>query len=550
MDNKETQKKNVCIIQFTRIGDILQTCQSITNVQKENLNFILVAREKFAAPIEAIIREAFDEIVYFNTKEIFKSFELDTINKEVEEFVSKINNKNIDLVVNLSFSPSSGYLSSLIESKIKFGLSYDSKNNITIPDKWSQYIYSNVLTGHFNSLSLVDLFSMIIGNSEVKTIDNNTKKTNNIIVHPFASTEKKRWKALKWSELIHHLFENNKDAKITLVGSPEERSRSVEILDSPLLFKYRNRINNLCGKTNLQELDEIVKAAQMFIGHDSMVGHLASRHQVQSLTISLGTVRPEESSPYGNRNLVFVPQTKCYPCNVSDSCETFDCHSDISYKVIGKFAIELLKDSNANYEDIASTIPKNLFYSTCRVFESTLTNANLYRLSEVTNNPINIKSVIQQVSRIVWLYFLEEKEEDNKLPIVDSRIKEEVKKYMNGISHLYELAEFGKKYSKYILEELSKDNPSTDNLVKFSKQLDEIDILQNALKKPYPEFSGLLDYFAVTRANTAGSSLVEITTNTFFIYNDASLLCSIFYELLEKVYKQNEQSAGAPVERN
>lgn len=546
-----SDKKNVCVIQFTRVGDILQTYQSLLNVDRGNINFILVARKRFAQPIEQLLKNVFGQIIYFDTEEIFEGFDLKNTQDRLASFVNQINDCKLDLLVNLSFSPSSGYLASMIQSQIKFGLSYDSRNQTIVPDKWSQYIYSNVLTGSYNSFSLVDLFAMMIGNNGKRIAESSTAtKENAIVIHPFASTQKKKWKTLRWAELIHYLFENDKQIQVYLVGAPDEQKASEDIVNTPLLFKYRNRIVNKCGKTSISEVNDIVAKSKLFIGHDSMIGHLAAINNVRALTISLGTVRPEETSPYNVRNLVFVPQTKCFPCKVEQACESFECHADINFKIVGKFAVEILQDENVEYESVVDKLPKNLFYSSCRVYESFLTEQNLYRLKEVTQSSTTVKSVLKDVSRITWLYFHEELEEKNGLPFIDIQTKQEVKKYLNGISHLYELSEFGKKYAKYILEELTQESPSTEKLRKYSEQIDEVDSLQRSLKKPFPELSPILDYFAVMRANTAGESLVEITTNTFFLYNDASLICSIFYELLEKVMNQNERTENKPVDRN
>jgi ADP-heptose:LPS heptosyltransferase len=541
-----SDKKNICIIQFTRVGDILQTYQSLLNIDRGNLNFILVARKRFAQPIEGILKKVFSEIIYFDTEQVFEGFKHKNTLDRLTEFVGKINNKNLDLLVNLSFSPSSGYLATLINSKIKFGLSYDSRNQAVVPDKWSQYIYSNVLTGAYNPFSLVDLFAMMIGNPELRlSPEQDTQKENAIVIHPFASTDKKTWKSLRWAELLHYLFENDKQLKVYLVGAPNEVEKSKEIINTPLLFKYRNRIINQCGKTSIEEVNQLVGKSKIFIGHDSMIGHLAAINNVRALTISLGPVRPEETSPYNNRNVVFVPQAE-----YDEKSENEDYRSSINHKIVGKFAIEILNNPEVEYESVVDKIPKSLFYSSCRVYESYITEQNLFRLKEVTQSSTNIKIVLKEISRITWLYFHEEREEKNGLPFIDIATKQDVKKYLNGISHLYELSEFGKKYAKYILEELTQESPESEKLRKYSEQIDEVDKLQKSLKTPFPELSPILDYFAVMRANTAGETLVEITTNTFFLYNDASLICSIFYELMEKVLNQNERVENKPVDRN
>ena len=69
----DQKTKCICIVQVTRLGDLLQTMQACEGL-KENLPHLklkLVAREKFAKPLDFLLRKVFDEIYYLNFKEAF-----------------------------------------------------------------------------------------------------------------------------------------------------------------------------------------------------------------------------------------------------------------------------------------------------------------------------------------------------------------------------------------------------------------------------------------------------------------------------------------------
>ena len=97
--------------------------------------------------------------------------------------------------MNLSFSKSSSYLCSLIDSGTKYGPYYGEKLNLIINDKWSQFLYSNVLRGPLSPFSLVDIYGKILGIKKISRLkETNQIRKDIIVVHPFASLPRKMWK--------------------------------------------------------------------------------------------------------------------------------------------------------------------------------------------------------------------------------------------------------------------------------------------------------------------------------------------------------------------
>ena len=162
----ETAKKEIAIVQITRIGDILQTCHAVRllKVNHPEYNVTLIARKQFAAPVLFLINQIFDDVHLLDFK---RSINLgDGFNGSLEnirEYIKDINKKKYSASINLSFSKTSSYLHTLINSDHKIGPYYNDVNSKVIHDKWSQYLYSTVMRGDLNPFNLVDLFSNIIG---------------------------------------------------------------------------------------------------------------------------------------------------------------------------------------------------------------------------------------------------------------------------------------------------------------------------------------------------------------------------------------------------
>lgn len=291
----------IAILQLTRIGDLVQTVQAVRNFKNSHPNYrmVLIARSQFAKPLKFVLNKYFDAIHTLDTQSIFQDHHTNGLSKSlsgINSFLNELKAEKIDALINLSFSKSSSYLSSLIPAQHKIGSFHDFNNKVQINDKWSQILYSTVMRGSLNPFSLVDLFKNIIGikhteSTQATSVDLNSR-SNLIVLHPFASSERKTWKADKWVEVIYKTLKDNDKCTITIVGAKNEVLKSHVITENPLLKPFSNRLLNLTGKTSVEELSSVISTAKLFVGHDSMVGHLAALNSTPTLTISLGNVRP------------------------------------------------------------------------------------------------------------------------------------------------------------------------------------------------------------------------------------------------------------------
>ena len=207
----------------------------------------------------------------------------------------------------------------------------DRNLNEIIPDKWSQYLYANVLTGDYNTFSLVDIFSSIIGSKKrrPKAIIQE-KKSNSLVIHPFTSQKRKTWKISKWIEVLYKILKET-SYKIYLVGGTSDIDGAKKILEHPLITSFSDKIENWVGDKSVQNVFTLLGKANLFIGHDSMVGHLAALQQTPSVIVILGNARPMETSPYNPNAFILVPKTDCFPCQLQKKCDVYLCHQDISY---------------------------------------------------------------------------------------------------------------------------------------------------------------------------------------------------------------------------
>ncbi|MCP4913839.1 MAG: glycosyltransferase family 9 protein [Oligoflexia bacterium] len=536
------ENKTFCLIQITRFGDLIQTLQvaKALKAQRPDIRLVLVARDQFASPLSFLLEKTFDRIYKFDVKtELKKECSYKHLNTYFSKFVEEISEEKIDVSINFSFSKSSNYLHSLIESKYKLGPTQNRQNQIDIFDPWSSLVQSMVMRGPFNPFNIVDIYKKVIGVTPEATKKFELKKKDKITIHPFASHHKKSWPVKKWKEVIIKVLRANTDIEINLVGAPNEVEACKDLLNDPVIDHFKKRINNHVGKTNFEQLFNILKESSHFIGHDSMTGHLAKLAQLPTLTISLGTVRPAETTPYGHYSYSIAPKTKCFPCFPNEKCETLQCHADISYQATSQFINMFINNEEINAKTIKEQI--NVFHlNGLEILGSEYTNANLFQMKSLTEESVGPKSVMRTLLRILFLYKFSEIEENVAFPKINNETYNVIYGCLEGIQHLYELSEFGKKYSKDILIELAKDNPSLDLIKKLSAKIDEIDNLQALVLQPYPLLTPFVEYFQLAKGNLKGSNLVELSESNYVLFNDYSILTSTLHDLITKILSEHK----------
>lgn len=530
----------IALLQLTRLGDLVQTVQAVQNFRKTHPNYrmVLIARSQFAKPLNFLLQKYFDKVYILDTQAIFQDQHTAGLSKSlngISSFVNELKAENIDALINLSFSKSSSYLSSIIPAHHKIGSFHDFNNKVQINDKWSQMLYSTVMRGSLNPFSLVELFKNIIGIAPSEPVASAAQtampRANLIVVHPFASNDRKAWKAEKWVEVIYKTLKDNDKCTITLVGAKNEILKSQIITENPLLKPFSARLINVTGKTSIEELYQVVGNAKLFVGHDSMVGHLAAINNTPTLTISLGNVRPHETTPYQVNAYNLAPRTKCFPCFPSDPCAYTQCHHDIPYQLVSNVIKQLMSGNEVDAEWIKNS-NSGFHVSSVNFYRSRFQNG-MFTLDSLIDGHLDIADIFRTFYKITWSFVINNFEDNYPFPKLTPNSHRDLLDALTGLQHLFELSEFGQKYSRYILEEISSTTPSISKIKEFSKKIDEIDQLQEMVQKTSPYLAPIIDYFKVRKGNLFGDNIVKLTESSYYCFEENAHLSSVMYELIQ-----------------
>lgn len=543
--------KNKCIalVQLNRLGDLIQTAQLARNLKDErpDVKIILICREDFGKNLRFLFQDIFHQVYYISSGTFFapKAKNLESALSNFGHYLDEINANDIDAAINLSFSKSSAHLTSLLSAKYYFGSQTDAYAQEQIKDPWSQYIFSTVMSGAYNQLSLNDIFRFVLGlKAESVPAPTSSTTSTKIIIAPFASHRKKKWRVEKWTEVIYKTLKNFPDNEVHIIGSTNDLEASKLITESPFVQNVSKNLVNQVGKLSLEELSKLMKDSKLLVGHDSMASHLAAFVGLQSMTVALGTVRPLETAPYQKNSYVLKPNTKCFPCFPSDDCASFQCHSDISYQVVCS-AIELLLNNGTIERNDLSQKLNSFHLGSFGIYKTDFADGLLYFESLNKEESLSAKELMGHFYRMAWLYLLEEKEERMGTPELSGQAKADLKANQDGIKHLYDLYQFGQDYSRYILEEIAKDTPDLSKIKEYGAKIDEIDQLSILIGKQFQDLVPIVHFLTLRKANLEGEHIVHLTQSSFFTYNQGVLLCKILFELVQSCIS-TEDSRKSP----
>ncbi len=155
------ENKTIGIIQLGTSHQVMETLLAFKGYSKNfpdiHKTIILKAQTKV---LDTFLRREFEEIIYIQ----------DIDPTSVEKNLVYLRNEFIDIsfsvLINLTYSKSSGYLCTFIKSTFKLGFRYSKTNHLIIDDSWSRYVYSVIMGDNLNPFSILDIYKSIIGNKK------------------------------------------------------------------------------------------------------------------------------------------------------------------------------------------------------------------------------------------------------------------------------------------------------------------------------------------------------------------------------------------------
>ena len=131
-----------------------------------------------------------------------------------------------------------------------------------------------------------------------------------VIIHPFAGNEIKMWPAAKWRDLVALLHADG--INVLMVGAANDAIRDADTVQS---LTQAGAVNAL-GVYSLDELLDVIAAADCFIGCDSGPKHLAASAGIPVIGLQSSFVDPVMWGPMNAGGVSLIRNVQCGPCYI------------------------------------------------------------------------------------------------------------------------------------------------------------------------------------------------------------------------------------------
>ncbi|MFO8052730.1 MAG: glycosyltransferase [Candidatus Omnitrophota bacterium] len=335
---KTVKEKRILITKLSSLGDIILAIPSLARLRQEfpDAKIYLLTLKKYAS--------FFYGCPYID-KTITVSLDYKKI-KKILEISKRLRRLSFDYIIDLQNNRASQLISFLSFGRKSFGFrrklgfllnhtaSYEKSEKIGPLD--SQEKILKLLGVTFKEKKLLfwqtkplDLSGFNLGKGKLVGINISASK---------------KWKTKNWPiESINHFIKlftkKYPDYKIVLLGDKAGLSEA-EIVEK---FNRSRRIINLCGKTEIDELIELLKKLSLFITPDTASLHLAQSLGVETIAL-FGPTNPKLHTVRSPNLKIVDKGLSCQYC-YKDKCRTNQCMKAISAKEVISLASSILEES-------------------------------------------------------------------------------------------------------------------------------------------------------------------------------------------------------------
>ena len=164
------------------------------------------------------------------------------------------------------------------------------------------------------------------------------KEKKTLVLAPATTWITKHWENKYWANIINE-FQNKANIIITGTKADEDLVKDI------LLFGKFKKVINLTGKTNLSELAEVFRNADVVVAPDSGSAQIAWACKKPFVVSVFTATSAKRTAPFGENTYAFYPDIECYPCH-KKKCFSRDfelCKKKIDYYEVISILSNLLK---------------------------------------------------------------------------------------------------------------------------------------------------------------------------------------------------------------
>jgi len=293
------------------------------------------------------------------------------------------------------------------------------------------------------------------------------------------------------------------------------------------------------------ELSAILKRCRLLISNDTGPLHIATAVGTKVIGIFLSTAHYRETGPYGEGHLVIEADIACAPCSFQVECKEMLCKTVIKPDSI--FYLSSMMLNRKMPERIADNMENSVLWKDMQVYSSYFDTDGLINYRPLIKRKLKKEVFYTYLYRNTWLSLLDGKDIDNVEDIcrlIESRLKDwheinlslffsDIKKDIESIQKLEELAEVFESTLKVIEKEAKKDSPDIELIKKMWEIEQPVEDEISAAGYIYPEISSLAAMFMREKMALEGEGIATLSKNTCTTYNNLKKHASLLVNIIE-----------------
>ncbi|HET7057484.1 MAG TPA: glycosyltransferase family 9 protein [Nitrospiraceae bacterium] len=356
-------KKQVLIINITRMGDLVQTIPLLGRLRHEwpGVQIDLVVDQTFTSMAALLpgIRHvfAYDFQGLINESRAMRK-DVVTLYREISSWAKPLADAHYDRVINLTFNRRSGLLTAYIGASDIRGVTTAHDGASVLHNPWFNYFVDMYRHRRFNRFNLVDVYAL--GGSGPGphaslqlSITNDTTEwaqqflrtgkddTTVIAVQIGASEAIKAWRPESFGRTMA-VISRLTPVTFVLIGTPGESEAVHEAIAAYRSAEGSATLLDAVGKTDLPKLAAVLAQCRLLLTNDTGPMHVAVGVGTPVIDLSVGHVDFNETGPYGRGHWVVQPDLGCAPCGFDQVCPHHACKDRLVPQQMAELCLHVL----------------------------------------------------------------------------------------------------------------------------------------------------------------------------------------------------------------
>ena len=193
-------------------------------------------------------------------------------------------------------------------------------------DPYTRWLHALVRERRQALLPLVEVMQVLADEPQAPEAER-TPGAGPILVHPGSGDVARQLPDAFWVNLLRELLKMNPDRALRLTGNQAEQERCQRLAAAI----SSERVRNLAGKLNLDDLQGELDQASLLIAQDTGVLHLAAWCRTPLLGLYHGSMYAQQTGPWLENALVLEVLRECHPCiEGHPACGDYACTGDFN----------------------------------------------------------------------------------------------------------------------------------------------------------------------------------------------------------------------------